>query len=54
MLKTKSRLVWITASQFSLVMRCSMASRVMPALLTSTAMGPTSRVTDATPFSQAA
>ena len=34
MLKTESRLVCITASQFSFFMRCSMASRVMPALLT--------------------
>ena len=40
MLKTESRLVRITASQFSLVMRCSMASRVMPALLTSMSIGP--------------
>ena len=54
MLKTELRLVRITASQFSLVMRCSMPSRVMPALLTSTSMGPSSRVTEATPFSQAA
>ena len=40
MLNTESRLVRITASQLSLVMRCSMPSRVMPALLTSTSIGP--------------
>ena len=54
MLKTESRLVRITASQFSLVMRCSMASRVMPALLTSMSMGPRSRVMRVTPSWQAA
>ena len=35
----------MTSSHCSWVMRCSMASRVMPALLTSTSTGPTSLAT---------
>ena len=49
MLKTELRLVWITSSQCSFVMRWSMLSRVMPALLTRTSTGPRSRVTRVTP-----
>ena len=40
MLKHDDRLVWITAFHCSKLMRCIVASRVMPALLTSTSTGP--------------
>ena len=55
MLKTELRLVWITASQFSLA-SCGAAwlSRVMPALLTRMSTGPRSRVMRVTPSWQAA
>jgi hypothetical protein len=42
MLNTESRLVRITASQFGLSIFLKVMSRVMPALLTSTSIGPTS------------
>ena len=44
MLKHETRLVWITAFHCSKLMRCIVASRVMPALLTSTSIGPSSRL----------
>ncbi len=53
MLNTESRLVAITARQFSGAILCSMPSRVMPALLTSTSTGPRSASTWATPAAQA-
>ena len=40
MLNSELRLVLITAFHCSGVMRCNMASLVMPALLTSTSIGP--------------
>ena len=42
MLKQEERLVWITAFHCSKLIRCIVASRVMPALLTSTSTGPSS------------
>ena len=53
MLKQEVRLVWITASHCSKLMRCSVPSRVMPALLTSTSTGPSSASIAFTAASQA-
>ena len=53
MLNSESRLVRITCSHCSCVIFWSMASREMPALLTSTSMGPTSFSTLMMPCSQA-
>jgi hypothetical protein len=50
-LKQEVRLVWMTAVHASGVMRWSTPSRVMPALLTSTSMGPKSDAILATPDS---
>ena len=54
MLKHDERLVWITAFHCSKLMRCIVASRVMPALLTSTSTGPSSASIALTPSAQAA
>src|SRR4029079_18872352 len=51
MLKHESRFVCTTASQFALSIFLNVMSRVMPALLTSTSIGPRS---DATSFTHAA
>ncbi|MNG24153.1 hypothetical protein D3C84_1088450 [compost metagenome] len=48
MLKTESRLVLMTASQFGLSIFLNVMSRVMPALFTSTSTGPISASTAAT------
>ena len=54
MLKHETRLVWITAFHCSKLMRCIVASRVMPALLTSISTGPPSAASIAlTPSAQA-
>ena len=53
MLNSEPRLVLITAVHCSGFMRWSMASRVMPALLTSTSIGPSSASTFFTPSAQA-
>ena len=45
MLKQESRLVFITASQLTLSIFLKVMSRVMPALFTSTSIGPTSAAT---------
>ena len=45
MLKMEARLTKITSFHWSGVILCNMASRVMPALLTSTSMGPSSAST---------
>ena len=45
MWNTESRLVRITASQLALSIFLKVMSRVMPALLTSTSIGPTSATT---------
>src|SRR6185312_4817078 len=45
MLKHESRFVWTTASQLALSILRNVMSRVMPALFTSTSMGPRSPVT---------
>ena len=42
MLKQESRLVLVTASQFALSIFLNVMSRVMPALFTSTSIGPSS------------
>ena len=48
-LKQDERLVRITSSQLSKPMRCSVPSRVMPALLTRMSIGPSSASMRATP-----
>jgi len=53
-LKQPPRLVSITSSHIVRVIRASVPSRVMPALLTSTSIGPSSRVICCTAASQAA
>ena len=53
MLNSEPRLVLITAFHCSGFMRCSMASRVMPALLTRTSIGPSSASTCLMPAAQA-
>ena len=53
MLNSEPRLVLITAVHCSGFMRWNMASRVMPALLTSTSTGPSSASTCFTPSAQA-
>ena len=50
MLKHESRLVFITASQFALSIFLNVMSRVMPALLTRTSIGPFSAATLASAF----
>ena len=54
MVKSESRLVWMTACHCSKVILWNMPSRVMPALLTSTSTGPSSASTALMPASQAA
>ena len=54
MLKHDERLVWMTAFHCSKLIRCIVASRVMPALLTSTSTGPSAASIALTPAAQAA
>ncbi len=54
MLKIEARFTWITSFHCSSLILWSMASRVMPALLTSTSIGPSSFSTLATAAAQSA
>ena len=54
MLKIEARLTWITSFHCSSVILCSTASRVMPALLTRTSIGPNSASTVFTAVAQSA
>ena len=54
MLKQEERLVWMTAFHCSKSMRCSVESRVMPALLTRISIGPSAASMAFTPSWQAA